>query len=133
MTRRPSSNADTADYRTVLRRLTTLDDEAAAQRAEAARWHDDRVAAADEAVRAADERCAAAAAGGPRGPARPGGGGRAGRRALVGVRAQGGPVAERFGRTVPQPAIPRQRGDRDAEDYLDEVATRSAYTRRPGR
>src|SRR3954469_15869963 len=51
---------ESADYRTVLRRLTTLDDEAAAMRAEAVRWHDERGAAADEAVRAAHEAMLAA-------------------------------------------------------------------------
>ena len=42
MTHREVQPADfaTADYRSVLRRLTTLDEEAADLRAEAARWHD---------------------------------------------------------------------------------------------
>jgi hypothetical protein len=119
---------DTADYRSVLRRLTTLDQEAADLRAEAARWHDGRVAAAAEAVRGAEEQL------------------RTTQRALaeaqrsfeeVDARAAGlwsdyvhrvGPIAERFGRGVPQPAIPRQRGDRDAADYLEEVATKVKYT-----
>ena len=118
----------TADYRSVLRRLTTLDEEAAGLRAEAVRWHDERVTAADEAIRAADEAV------------------RAARRAVaeaqrtleeVDARAAGlwseyvhkvGPVAERYGRTVPPAAIPRQRLDREAGDYLDEVATKVKYT-----
>jgi len=119
---------DTADYRSVLRRLTTLDEEAAVLRAEAERWHDGRVAAADEAVRGADEavdeaRQAVAQA----------------QRTLeeVDARAAGlwseyvhkvGPVAERYGRTVPPASIPRQRTDREARDYLDEVATKLKYT-----
>ncbi|WP_250004010.1 hypothetical protein [Actinoplanes sp. M2I2] len=118
----------TADYRSVLRRLTTLDDEAATLRAEALRWHDERLAAAEEAVRTADEaveeaRHEVAAA----------------QRTVeqVDARAAGlwseyvhkvGPVAERYGRTVPPAAIPRQRSDRDAADYLDEVATKVKYT-----
>ena len=124
---RPADFA-TADYRSVLRRLTTLDEEAADLRAEAVRWHDSRVAAADDAVRGADEAV------------------RTAERAVteaqrtleeVDARAAGlwleyvhkvGPVAERFGRTVPQAVIPRQRGDRDADDYLDEVATKVKYT-----
>jgi hypothetical protein len=39
-----------------------------------------------------------------------------------------GPVAERFGRAKPQAAIPRQRTERKATDYLDEVATKVQYT-----
>jgi hypothetical protein len=119
---------DRADYRSVLRRLTTLDEEAAALRAEAVAWHDGRVAAADEAVRAAEENLRAAEG------------------AVIGAqreweeveaRAAGlwseyvhkvGPVAERFGRTPPQATVPRQRGERDAREYLDEVATKVAYT-----
>jgi hypothetical protein len=38
-----------------------------------------------------------------------------------------GPIAERYGRTLPPAAIPRQRGERDAAAYLEEVATRVAY------
>jgi hypothetical protein len=120
---------DTWDYRTVLRRLTTLDADAAEMRAEAVRWHDERVSAADGAVRAADDdlRAARQAAG-------------EARRALeeVDARAAGlwaefvhkvGPAAERFGRTVPQPSIPRQRDElRPAGEYLEEVATKVAYT-----
>ncbi len=118
----------TADYRSVLRRLTTLDDEAAAMRAEAVRWHDTRVAATDEAVRAAGEAVGEA----KRDVAEA-------QRTLeeVDARAAGlwseyvhkvGPVAERYGRTVPPASIPRQRTDRDAGDYLDEVATKVKYT-----
>jgi hypothetical protein len=113
-------------YRDVLRRLTTLDEEAAAHRTEAVRWHDGRVAAADDAVRAAEEnvRRADEAV-------------RAAQRELesVDARAAGlwsdfvhkvGPVAERYGRTVPPPAVPRQR-DHDADHYLQEAATSVAY------
>jgi hypothetical protein len=118
---------DTADYRSVLRRLTTLDDEAAGLRAEAQRWHDDRMAAADQAVQqardalaAADQDVAAA------------------QRELEAVDAKAnnlwldfvhkvGPPAERYGRTLPPAAVPRQRGDRNAADYLEEVATRVSY------
>jgi len=118
---------ETADYRSVLLRLTTLDEEAATLRAEAARWHDERVAAADEAVRAVGENLGDA----ERAVAEA-------RRDLeeVDARAAGlwsefvhkvGPVAERYGRTLPQAAIPRQRGERDADDYLEEVANRVAY------
>ncbi|MBM2619955.1 hypothetical protein JIG36_31025 [Actinoplanes sp. LDG1-06] len=119
---------ETADYRSVLRRLTTLDEEAAGLRAEAVRWHDGRVAAADEAVREAE----AAVDDAVRTVHRT-------QRTLeeVDARAAGlwseyvhkvGPVAERYGRTVPPASIPRQRSDRDAGDYLDEVATKVKYT-----
>jgi hypothetical protein len=118
---------ETADYRSVLRRLTTLDDEAAGLRAEAQRWHDDRMAAADQAVQQArdavqdaDRQVAEA------------------QRELEAVDARAnnlwsefvhkvGPPAERYGRTLPPAAVPRQRGDRDAGDYLEEVATRVSY------
>ncbi|MCM4077652.1 hypothetical protein [Paractinoplanes hotanensis] len=124
---RPADFA-TADYRSVLRRLTTLDDEAATQRAEAVRWHDGRLAAADQAVeeagRAVQEAKRAVAAA---------------QRTVeeVDARAAGlwseyvhkvGPVAERYGRMMPPASIPRQRSDRDAADYLDEVATKVKYT-----
>jgi hypothetical protein len=119
---------ETADYRSVLRRLTTLDEEAADLRAEATRWHDGRVAAADDAVHQADlslkeARQAVTAA----------------QRALeeVDARAAGlwseyvhkmGPMAERYGRTVPAASIPQQRSSREPSDYLDEVANRVKYT-----
>jgi hypothetical protein len=113
-------------YRDVLRRLTSLDDEAAAHRTEAVRWHDERVAAVDDAVRAAEENVRAAEDAV-----------RAAQRDLesVDARAAGlwsdfvhkvGPVGERFGRTVPPPTVPRQR-DRDADYYLQEAATTVAY------
>ncbi|GAA0502403.1 hypothetical protein Ade02nite_37310 [Paractinoplanes deccanensis] len=119
---------ETADYRSVLRRLTTLDDEAATMRAEAVHWHDERVAAAKQAIHNADEAVAEAEEEV-----------KAAQRALeaVDARAAGlwsdyvhkvGPVAERYGRTVPPAAIPHQRSDRDADDYLDEVATKVKYT-----
>ncbi|MBU2664411.1 hypothetical protein KOI35_12985 [Actinoplanes bogorensis] len=118
----------TADYRSVLRRLTTLDDEAASARAEAVHWYDSRVAAADDAVHGAEEAVDEAKHAV-----------REAQRTLetVDARAAGlwseyvhkvGPVAERYGRTVPPAAIPRQRSDRDAGDYLDEVATKVKYT-----
>jgi tetrahydromethanopterin S-methyltransferase subunit G len=118
---------ETADYRSVLRRLTTLDEEAAGLRAEAVRWHDSRVAAAEEAVRQADLSLVAAEQAVSEA-----------QRDLeeVDARAAGlwseyvhkvGAVAERFGRTVPEAAIPRQR-ERAAADYLDEVATKVKYT-----
>ena len=116
------------DYRAVIRRLTTLDDEAAAHRAEAAAWHDGKVAAADDKVRSAEQavRRAQQAV-------------RDARRdhEEVDAKAAGlwsdfvhrvGPAAERFGTQVPEATIPRQRSDRDAEDYLQEVATKVAYT-----
>jgi hypothetical protein len=121
----------TADYRSVLRRLTTLDEEAADLRAEAERWFDGRLAAADEAVRQADEAVRGAAEATV-----------AAQRELerVDARALGlwaeyvhkvGPVAERYGRTMPAPAIPRQRTERDAGDYLDEVAAKVSYIAPP--
>jgi hypothetical protein len=114
-------------YRDVLRRLTALDDRAAAHRAEAERWHDERVSDAEDRVREAEETVREAE--------------RAVRDAqreleAVDARAAGlwadfvhriGPAAERFGRTKPPPAVPRQR-DRDAEEYLQEAATTVAYT-----
>ena len=119
---------ETADYRSVLRRLTTLDEEAAVLRAEAVRWHEGRVTAADDAVRKADDalREAQLAVG-------------AAQRDLeaVDARAAGlwadyvhkvGPVAERFGRTKPEPVVPRQRDGKAPGDYLDEVATKVKYT-----
>jgi hypothetical protein len=116
------------DYRVVLRRLTALADEAARHRAEAERWHDERVAAADEAERAAEEAVRQSLRGV-----------REAQRDLEGVdaRAAGlwsefvhrvGPSAERFGRTVPEPVVPRQRGEHGPEEYLQEAATRLAYT-----
>jgi hypothetical protein len=115
------------DYSDILRHLTALDDEAAAHRAEAQRWYDARVAAADDKVRVADENVREAERAV-----------RDARRELeaVDARAAGlwsdfvhrvGPAAERFGRTKPAPAVPRQR-DRDAEEYLQEAATTVAYT-----
>jgi hypothetical protein len=117
----------TADYRTVLRRLTTLDDEAATLRAEAVGWAEERIAAADAAVREAQERQREA----ERDMV-------AAQRELeeVDARANGlwlefvhkvGPVAERYGRTLPPAAVPHQRGVRPPGDYLDEVANRVAY------
>src|SRR5690349_3088741 len=55
MTQRDVQPADfaTADYRTVLRRLASLDANAADQRAEALRWSAARVTAADDALRQA--------------------------------------------------------------------------------
>jgi hypothetical protein len=121
-----------ADYRTVLRRLTSLDEKATGLRAEARRWYADRVAAADAAVQEAAGQLETAERAV-----------RAAQRDLerVDARAAGlwsdfvhrvGPVAERFGRTLPPASIPRQRGDddtdRNAEDYLNEVENRVRYT-----
>jgi len=113
-------------YRDVVRRLTALDDEAAAHRAEAERWFDGRIAAAAEKVRAAEQEVEAAERAV-----------RDARRAqeAVDARAAGlwadfvhrvGPAAERFGRTKPAPTVPHQR-DHDAEEYLQEAATSVAY------
>jgi hypothetical protein len=118
---------DTADYRSVLRRLTTLDEEAAVRRAEAQRWYEDRTAAADQAVQQA--RDALTGAGLQVAEAQ---------RDLEAVDAKAnnlwsefvhkvGPPAERYGRTLPPAAVPRQRGERAASEYLDEVATRVSY------
>lgn len=121
-----------ADYRTVLRRLTSLDEKATGLRTEARRWYADRVAAADVAVQEAAGRLESAQRSV-----------RAAQRGLeeVDARAAGlwsdfvhrvGPAAERFGRTLPPASIPRQRGDesadRDAADYLNEVENRVRYT-----
>jgi hypothetical protein len=114
-------------YRDVLRRLTALDADAAGHRDEAERWYDGRVAAADDKVRAAEQSAREAEQAV-----------REARRDLeaVDARAAGlwsnfvhdvGPRAERFGRTVPPPTVPRQR-DRDAEEYLQEATTAAAYT-----
>jgi hypothetical protein len=118
---------DTADYRSVLRRLTRLDDDAAALRAEAERWHDERLAAADRAVAEARSGLAEAEAAVAEA-----------QRELEAVDAKAnnlwsefvhkvGPPAERYGRTLPPAAVPRQRGDRAASEYLEEVATRVSY------
>jgi hypothetical protein len=118
---------DTADYRSVLRRLTTLDDDAAALRQEAERWHDERLAAADQAVaeaRAALDEAEASLV--------------VAQRDFEAIDAKAnslwldfvhrvGPPAERYGRTLPPATVPRQRDERDAAYYLDEVANRVAY------
>jgi hypothetical protein len=114
-------------YRDVVRRLTALDEEAAAYRAEAQRWFDGRVAAAAEKIEAAerDVRAAEQAV-------------REARRdqEAVDARAAGlwsdfvhkvGPSAERFGRTKPAATVPAQR-DRSAQEYLQEAATSVQYT-----
>ena len=126
----PLPGHDTAGYRAVLRRLAGLDAEAAGMRAEAAEWHDGRVAAADEAVRAAEEdvRTAARAV-------------REAQREREHIEASAadiwsgfvhgaGTSAERFGATLPHPAVPRQR-DRDADEYLQEAAATVKYTPPP--
>jgi hypothetical protein len=109
------------DYRAALRRLTGLDEEAAALRAEARRWYDDRVAVTGEAVRVAEENVRAAQQA-VRAAQR--------ERDEVDARANGqwsdfvhevgARRAERFGRTLPDPAVPRQR-DRSAGEYLDDA------------
>ncbi|AGL18644.1 hypothetical protein [Actinoplanes sp. N902-109] len=116
----------TPDYRSVLRKLINLDDEAALHRGEAHDWHDSRAAEADEAVRVATQRVrdaeqSVAAA----------------QRHLEEVDAdvagfwaefahRTGRLADRFG-GAPQPQIPRQR-DRNAADYLQEAAATAAWT-----
>ncbi|GAA3345811.1 hypothetical protein GCM10020358_54300 [Amorphoplanes nipponensis] len=120
----------TPDYRGVVRKLTQLDDEAAAHRAEAHAWHDSRAREADEAVRAADERIRETQAAW-----------RAAQRDREEVDARSavlwaefahkvGRVAERFGAHAPQPAVPRQR-DRDADDYLKEAEATAAWKPAP--
>ena len=117
-----------SDYRSVLARLTALADEAAAHREEAQRWYAQRCAAADAAERAAEDAVRQAQAQV-----------RAAQRTVDEVDAKAAglwsdfvhrvcPAAERFGRTVPAPVVPRQRGDRRPDDYLQEAATRLAYT-----
>lgn len=116
------------DYRAVLGRLTRLDDQAAAHRAEAEHWYDDRIAAAEDAERKAEEAVRDAVREV-----------RAAQREMeeVDARAAGlwsefvhrvGPGAERYGRTKPEAVVPRQRGGPGAHDYLQEVATRLSYT-----
>jgi hypothetical protein len=117
-------------YRDLLRRLTALDDQATAHRADAQRWHDDRLAAAEDKVRAAEESVREAERSV-----------RDAQRQLeaVDARAAGlwadfvhriGPAAERFGRTKPPAAVPGQ-PDRDADEYLQEAATSVTYTPPP--
>lgn len=117
-----------ADYRTVLRRLTTLDQRAARLRAEAEEWHTTQRSSADEAVQEAEIRVRAARHAV-----------REAQRGLeeVDARAAGlwaefvhraGPIAERFGK-LPPPSIPRQRADERApEEYLAEVEKRVKWT-----
>ena len=122
----PLPGPDTAGYRGLLGRLAGLDAAAAADRAEAVTWHDQKVAAADEKVRAAaeDVRAAERAV-------------REARREREKVDADvrglwatfvhdAGPRAERFGRTPPDPVVPRQR-DRPPHEYLEEAAKTSRY------
>lgn len=117
----------TPDYRSIVRKLTNLDDEAAGHRLEAHNWHDKRAREADNAVAAADQRIREAQAAVE-----------VARRRLedVDARAAGlwaefahqvGRAADRFGTYAPQPTIPRQR-DRDAEEYLQEAAATAAWT-----
>lgn len=127
---RPLPTHDTAGYRAVLRRLAGLNAEAASNRAEALEWHDARVAAADQAVAAAEDELEEAEQAV-----------RAARRERdeVDARAagiwsdfvhEGGGSAERFGKTLPHPAIPHQR-DRDADEYLQEAVATVKYTPPP--
>jgi hypothetical protein len=120
----------TPDYRSVVRKLTQLDDEAATHRTEAHAWHDSRAVEADNAVRAADERIRETQAVW-----------RAAQREREEVDARSavlwaefahraGREAERFGPRAPQPAVPHQR-DRDAEDYLQEAAATAAWVPAP--
>ncbi len=116
----------TADYRSVVRKLTQLDNEAAKHRDEAHAWHNSRAAEADEAVRAADRRIRSTAEALDEA-----------QRRLEDVDAEveglwvefahkAGRPAERFGRP-PEPAVPRQR-DRDADEYLQDAAAIAART-----
>ncbi|GAA2599081.1 hypothetical protein GCM10010435_93190 [Winogradskya consettensis] len=115
----------TPDYRSVVRKLTNLDDEAATHRGEAHAWHDTRAAEADEAVRTAATRVRAAEQEVT-----------TARRRLEEVDADvrglwaefahhTGRLADRFG-GPPQPQIPRQR-DREPADYLQEAAATAAW------
>ena len=122
----------TPDYRSVVRKLTNLDNEAAAHRAEARDWHDSRAVAADNAVRAADQRIRETQAAW-RAEQR--------RREEVDARSavlwaefahKAGRAAERFGPQAPQPAVPHQR-DRDAADYLQEAAATAAWVPAQGK
>jgi hypothetical protein len=116
------------DYRAMIRRLTTLDDEAAEHRAEAVAWHESRGAAADDKVRAADDAVTAARQAA-----------RQAQRALEEVDAQAaglwsdfvhkvGSRAERFGKQMPAPTVPQQRSELAAEDYLNEVRSKVSWT-----
>ncbi|MEV6491872.1 hypothetical protein AB0M20_25145, partial [Actinoplanes sp. NPDC051633] len=121
----PLPGPDTAGYRGLLRRLAGLDAAAAADRAEAVTWHDERVAAADEKVRAADEDVRAAeqaveAAYREREQID------AEVRGLWATFVADHPRAERFGRTPPDATVPRQR-DRAAHEYLEDAAATSRY------
>ena len=119
-----------AEYRALLRRLAGLDAEAAEHRAEAVEWHDQRAGRADEAIRAAEEEVRAATAAV-----------RAAQRDKEEVDARAsllwstftsdaGPRAERFGRALPPPSVPRQR-DRDADEYLQEAESKIRYAAPP--
>ena len=117
------------EYRRVIRRLTTLDGEAAGHRAEAEAWYESRARAVDDKVQAAADAVRDAQRG-VRDAQRS--------REEIDARAAGlwsdfvhrvGPHAERYGKQVPPPAIPHQRDDdRNADDYLQEVAAKVAYT-----
>ncbi|GGL03739.1 hypothetical protein [Mangrovihabitans endophyticus] len=109
-----------SEYTELLRRLARLEDEAVGHRAEATRWHDDRVAAVDEALRTAEETVRAARQ-------------RVGRAERERDRVDAevwdiwseishryGSTADRFGKAAPGPTVPRQR-DRDAESYAAEA------------
>jgi hypothetical protein len=122
----------TPDYRGVVRKLTHLDEEAAAHRAEAHSWHDGRAREADNAVRAADRRIGETQAAL-----------KAAQRTREEVDARAallwtefahrtGRLADRFGTQAPQPTVPRQR-DRDAEDYLQEATAAAMPATRPAR
>ena len=120
----------TPDYRSVVRKLTNLDNEAAEHRAEARAWHDSRAIEADNAVRAADARIREAQARLQAAQRE---------REEVDARVAGlwsdfafkaGRVAERFGPHAPQPTVPHQR-DREPEDYLQEAAATAAWKPAP--
>jgi hypothetical protein len=120
----------TPDYRSVVRKLTNLDEEAAGHRTEARAWHDTRAIEADNAVRAADQRIRETHAAWQTAQRE---------REEVDARAavlwaefahRTGRLAERFGTHPPQPAVPHQR-DRRAEDYLQEAAAVAAQAPAP--
>ncbi|GLZ00543.1 hypothetical protein [Actinoplanes sp. NBRC 103695] len=128
----PLPSPDDAGYRGLVRQLAGLAAAAAEDRAEAGQWHDDKVAAAADKLRAAEEDMHEAEQRY-----------RAARKAREGIEAEvadawnryihdTGGKAERFGRTAPEPAIPRQR-DRDAHEYLEQAAASARVKAAPAR
>jgi hypothetical protein len=118
--------AEPVGYRAILHRLTRLDADAAALRAEAVEWHDDRLVAVDEAVRAAEENVHLARLEVEQAQRD---------REAVDARAallwstfvhDVGSPAERFGKTLPTPTVPRQR-DAGPEEFLHEAESKVRY------